>query len=106
MLVDKDGLVPGGDWNHHLNLWLAEYHVALIIFSRRAVEKSDWVAKEATILSWRADLDDAFKLIPVTINKELSCDKISRGYLGTVKIAVNQCIRDIESPKDRYCQLK
>ncbi len=100
VLVDKDGLIPGGDWNHHLNLWLAECHVALIIFSKRAVEKSDWVAKEATILSWRADLDDTFKLIPVTINNELSCDKLSTGYLGTIKIAVNQCIRDIESAQD------
>jgi hypothetical protein len=97
ILVDKDGLVPGQDWNHHLNLWLSECHVALIIFSTRAVEKSDWVAKEATILSWRADLDKAFILIPITMKDEISCDKLSEGYLGTIRIAVSQCIRDIEN---------
>ncbi|MHC4222077.1 MAG: hypothetical protein ACYST9_06615, partial [Planctomycetota bacterium] len=32
VLVDRDGLVPGEDWNHQLNLWLSECHVAIIIF--------------------------------------------------------------------------
>ncbi len=68
VLVDKDGLVPGEDWNHRLNLWLAECHVAIVLFSRRAIEKSDWVAKEAAILSWRAELDKDFTLIPVMLD--------------------------------------
>ena len=29
VLVDKDGLIPGNDWEHHLNTWLAECHVAV-----------------------------------------------------------------------------
>ncbi len=43
VLVDQDGLVPGADWNRQLDLWMAECHVALILFSKRAVEKSDCV---------------------------------------------------------------
>ena len=100
VLVDRDGLLPGEDWNHHLNLWLSECHIAIIIFSRRAVEKSDWVAKEATILSWRADLDEEFKLIPVTMKDEISCDKLSTGYLATIRIATSQCVRDIKNAQD------
>ena len=100
VLVDRDGLVPGEDWNHQLNLWLSECHVALILFSKRAVDTSAWVQKEATILSWRAELNDDFTLIPVTIKNETSVDDLAKDYLGTLKIDTNQCIRDIQSADD------
>ena len=91
VLVDKDGLIPGDDWNHRLNLWLAECHAAIILFSKRAVEKSGWVAKEAAILSWRAELDDGFTLIPVTLKGESTAQDLARDFLGTLRIDCVLC---------------
>ena len=67
ILVDKDehGLPAGIDWEKRLNEWLAECHAAIILFSKRAIENSNWVKKEATILSWRRELEKDFILIPV-----------------------------------------
>ncbi len=80
--MDKDGLIPGEDWNHQLNLWLAECHVAIVLFSKRAIEKSDWVAKEAAILSWRAELDKDFTLIPVMLDGESTPEDLAKDFLG------------------------
>jgi hypothetical protein len=100
VLVDKDGLVPGEDWNHRLNLWLAECHVAVVLFSRRAIENSDWVAKEAAILSWRAELDKDFTLIPVMLDGESTPEDLARDFLGVLKIDANQCIRNVKTAAD------
>ncbi len=84
VLVDKDGLIPGEDWNHQLNLWLAECRVAVIIlFSKRAIEKSDWVGKEAAILSWQAEVlaDKDFTLIPVMLDGESTPEDLAKDFL-------------------------
>ncbi|MCI0667911.1 MAG: toll/interleukin-1 receptor domain-containing protein, partial [Methylococcaceae bacterium] len=94
VLVDRDGLIPGEDWNHQLNVWLAECHVAIILFSRRAIEKSNWVAKEAAILSWRRELDSKFILIPVLLDGETSPEDLAKDFFGTLKIDTSQCIRN------------
>lgn len=100
VLVDKEGLVPGDKWNHQLNCWLAECHVAIILFSKRAIEKSDWVAKEAAILSWRAELDENFTLIPVLLEGESKPADLASDFLGALQIDTNQCIKDVKSAKD------
>lgn len=97
VLVDKDGLIPGDKWDHRLNLWLAECHVAIILFSKRAIEKSHWVAKEAAILSWRAELDTNFTLIPVMLDGETTPEDLARDFLGVLKIDANQCIRNAQT---------
>lgn len=86
ILVDRDGLIPGDDWNRELNLWLAECHAAVILFSRRALTLSDWVKKEAAILGWRAARDPGFTLIPVTIEGESSEKDLAAGYFGALDI--------------------
>ncbi len=92
ILVDRDGLIPGDDWNHELNLWLAECQAAIILVSRRAMEKSDWVAKEATILGWRKALDPKFELIPVTIDGESCPADLAKGYWGSLDMNRIQCV--------------
>lgn len=106
VLVDRDGLIPGDDWNHRLNVWLAECHVALILFSRRAIEKSHWVAKEAAILSWRAELNDEFKLIPVLLDGETTPEDLARDFLGVLRIDRSQCIRNATGANDILAGLK
>ena len=100
ILVDKDGLIPGEDWNHQLNLWLAECHVAIILFSKRAIEKSHWVAKEAAILSWRAEIDPAFKLIPILLDGQATPEDLQQEFAGTLQINRSQCIRNARDADD------
>ena len=97
ILVDKDGLIPGDKWEHKLNLWLAECHVAIILFSKRAIEKSDWVKKEAAILSWRAELNPQFLLIPVLLDGETTPENLAKDFFGTLKIDANQCVRNAKT---------
>ena len=106
VLVDKDGLVPGDQWNHRLNLWLAECHVAIILVSKRALERSDWVAKEAAILSWRAEIDPSFTLIPVALQGETTADDLTRGFGGSIRFGDSQCIRDACSAADILAGLR
>ena len=92
ILVDRDGLIPGDDWNRELNLWLAECHAAVILVSRRALDRSDWVAKEAAILGWRKALDPDFTLIPVTLEGE-SCEAdIAQGFFGSLDMGRIQAV--------------
>ena len=100
VLVDYAGLTPGEDWNHRLNLWLAECEAAIILFSQRALKQSRWVEKEATILSWRAELDPDFTLIPVTLKGQTTAEDLSKDLHGVLKIDVQQCIRDAETASD------
>ncbi len=91
ILVDKDGLIPGDDWNRELNLWLAECQAAVVLVSRRALERSDWVAKEAAILGWRRALDPDFVLIPVTIEGESTPADLAQGFFGSLDLGRLQC---------------
>ena len=86
ILVDWQGLTPGDDWNRELNLWLAECQAAIILFSKRALTLSDWVAKEAAILGWRRVLDPGFELIPVTIEGESSPEDLAGGFWGSLDL--------------------
>lgn len=92
ILVDRDGLIPGDDWNRELNLWLAECQAAIILVTKRALERSDWVAKEAAILGWRKALDPDFTLIPVTIEGDSKESDLSQGFFGSLDMGRIQCL--------------
>jgi hypothetical protein len=61
VLVDYDRLVAGRVWPRQLHEWMACCHSGLLLLTANAIE-SDWVLKEATILSWRCSLDETFRL--------------------------------------------
>lgn len=89
LLMDRDaggGLLPSDDWTRQLNLWLAECHAAVMLVTRRALERSDWVAKEAAILSWRWALDPDFRLILIPIEDECTCADLSAGFFGALDL--------------------
>jgi TIR domain len=72
VLLDKERLEPGDRWRAKLHLWLATCDAAVILFSRDAVgtkEKpgSDWVQKEATILTWRQALNRKLLIVPALL---------------------------------------
>ncbi|MCF1182440.1 toll/interleukin-1 receptor domain-containing protein [Marichromatium gracile] len=86
ILMDRNGLIPGDDWNKELNLWLAECQAAIILVSNRALEKSDWIAKEMSILSWRKALDPDFIFIPITIQGESNPNDLESGFWKSLDI--------------------
>lgn len=100
VLVDNDGLIPGDDWNRELNLWLAECQAAVILVTKRALERSDWVAKEAAILGWRKALDPDFNLIPVTIEGDSLASDLSQGFFGSLDMGRIQCLHANRSAAD------
>jgi len=102
VLVDKDehGLLVGHDWEKRLNEWLGECHAAIILFSKRARENSNWVKKEATILSWRRELDKEFILIPVLLNNQTNPEDLENDLFGTLRINKNECIQKAKTSQD------
>lgn len=107
ILVDKEGLEPGCDWEKRLNEWLAECHAAIILFSKRVVDlKSNWVKKEATILSWRRELEKDFTLIPVLLDGQSTPEDLEKDLFGTLRISKNQCVHSADKAQDIVNGLK
>jgi hypothetical protein len=103
ILVDKNAdhgnqeaeIYPGDDWELRINEWLAECDAAVILFNTTAIKKSDWVKKEATILSWRREVQENFTLIPVLFSG-VDPNQLKQGLYGVLRITKDQCITGIE----------
>lgn len=109
ILVDQDnehGLYPGCDWERRLNEWLAECHAAIILFSERARTKSNWVKKEATILSWRREIQENFTLIPVLLDGQTDPDDLEQDLFGTLRINKSQCIHHTHNAQEIVTGIK
>ncbi len=102
ILVDQDkhGLYPSCDWEQRLNEWLAECHAAIILFSKRARETSQWVRKEATILSWRREIEKGFKLIPVLLEGQCEPADLEQDVWSTLRILESQCKRSASTSQE------
>ena len=93
VLVDQGGEIPAGaDWELKLNEWMAECHAAVILFSKAALHDSDWVKKEAAILSWRREIEEGFTLIPVLLDG-LTPEDLAKGLFGVLRVNKDQCVR-------------
>lgn len=98
LLVDLN-LQAGDQWERRLNEWLFECHAAVFLFSLNAINKSEWVKKEAAILSARKSLDSSLKLIPILLDKQ-DAKVLTEGYFSTLRIQANQCVRNVTSAMD------
>ncbi len=94
ILVDYDGLKPSDRWEQCLDEWLYDCHAAVILFSRRAIEQSNWVRKEATILSWRAAVERDFKLFPVLLDDQTAADLDNDAYFCMLGLSREQCVQN------------
>jgi len=63
-LVDNTALVPGKEWPKQIHEFMAKCHAGVILLTEHALA-SAWVLKEATILAWRASIDESFHLFVV-----------------------------------------
>jgi hypothetical protein len=96
ILVDQF-IGTGKDWEKYLNLWLAECHAAIILYSKRALQQSDWVKKEATILYWRWQVEKDFSLLPVFFEDETEPEDAEEGFwkaIGLQQVNSATCPRD------------
>lgn len=64
-LLDRECLKGGDLWPTKLNSWLGCCDAAVIFLTPEALEKSDWVLKETTILCWRQLLRPSVAVFPV-----------------------------------------
>lgn len=92
VLVDYQELHSGDDWSHRLHMLLGECEAAIILFSRRAIEESDWVKIETTVLAHRRIVDSEFKLFSVTLPGQSKPEDLDRGYFGNLGLARWQAV--------------
>lgn len=64
VLLDLNRLEPGDDWCAKLHGWLGTCDGAVLLLSEDSIS-SEWVRKEATILTWRKSLRRELLLVPV-----------------------------------------
>jgi hypothetical protein len=80
VLVDAQCLQAGEEWPVQLHSMMAYAHAGLILLTRAAIARPDWVRNEAYILAWRRSLDPAFKLFYVLLDDVKSTDLSAAGF--------------------------
>lgn len=73
VLLDRRRLRPGDHWRKELHTWMGLCHGAVVLLSEDALLRSPWVKKEATVLGYRAEVDENFLLVPVLVPPVESC---------------------------------
>lgn len=94
ILVDYEGLKPSDRWEQCLDEWLYDCHAAIILLSKRAIGESNWVRKEATILSWRAAVEPGFMLFPVLLDGQTPADLDRDEYFRMLRVSSEQCVQE------------
>ncbi len=92
VLVDYQGLQPSDQWEQCLDDWLDACHAAVILLSKRACQ-SEWVKKEATILSWRAAIDADFLLFVVLLDGQRQEEIENDACFRTLRLSRFQFVR-------------
>ncbi|HXT51709.1 MAG TPA: toll/interleukin-1 receptor domain-containing protein [Thermoanaerobaculia bacterium] len=79
-LVDVDCLAAGEEWPQQLHAMMAYAHAGLLLFTRAAMNRPDWIRKEAYILTWRRSLDPSFKVFYTFLDDVVEKDLTDRGF--------------------------
>lgn len=94
VLIDKRFIETGDQWRERIHVALAECQGAVVLFDEQAM-KSPWVLKEATILSWRKDLeDDDFHFLPVRLGNVTQQQLADKDYSPLLLSEVQQAASD------------
>lgn len=90
VLLDADLIDPGDEWRAKLHRWLARCHGGVILFSREALA-SDWVFKEATVLTWRHALNPRVRVVPALLGdvrpEDTGMERFHPLQLGEIQFA-------------------
>jgi len=106
ILVDDQDLQPSDCWEQCLDEWLYDCHAAIVLLSRRAVGESNWVRKEATILSWRAAVEPEFALFPVLLDGLTPADLEQDDYFRMLGISRWQFVQAAACAQDILAGVK
>jgi hypothetical protein len=96
VLADYARLQDGAPWPKQLHEWLAKSHAGLILLTKDALA-SDWVLKEATILTWRQSLDDSFKVFIAYDKTVVTADSLKSYRYGPLSIPTIQRIDSLDA---------
>ncbi|MDR4485626.1 MAG: toll/interleukin-1 receptor domain-containing protein [Nitrospirales bacterium] len=83
-LRDRERLKIGEDWHKGLDQMIADCHGAVVLLSP-SVKDSEWVKREADILSFRKRVCRDFLLLPILIGDTKSQDLKRRGFEDLLK---------------------
>jgi hypothetical protein len=99
VLVDDVTLVAGDMWRARINLWVGGCDAAVILLSRAAL-KSDYVAYEASILSYRRSRQgDSLLLIPVLLD-DVSLGDLKKGRFMPAQLSEVEAIQGKTAPDE------
>lgn len=69
VVIDREQLGAGDEWRREIFTWLGLCEIAVVLIAPRALDPANpWVAREATILTWRRALDPSFIMVPVLVD--------------------------------------
>lgn len=94
-LVDYERLQDGAPWPKQLHEWLAKCHAGLILLTRDALA-SDWVLKEATILTWRQSLNDRFLVFVACDRKDVTEEALKQYRYGPLSLRTIERIDSLD----------
>ena len=94
-LVDYARLQDGAPWPKQLHEWLARCHAGLILLTKDALA-SDWVLKEATILTWRQSLNDRFLVFVACDKKDVTEDALKQYKYGPLSLRTIERIDSLD----------
>ena len=80
VLLDGECLRAGEEWPAQLNAMMAYAHAGLILLTRAAINRPEWVRNEAYILAWRRSLDPEFKVFYALLDDVTSSDLSASGF--------------------------
>jgi hypothetical protein len=91
VLLDRTELKPGDGWRKAINLWLGGCDAAVVLLSKAAL-KSYYVVYETSILSYRAEAEESFRLIPVFL-EDVDDAALRKSMLSPQQLAEYQAVR-------------
>lgn len=91
VLLDKQRLSAGVEWQLEIFSWLGHCHAAVILLSEDAL-KSSWVLQESTILNWRRQYEKQFTIIPALL-PSVSEDSLDDGWFSAINLRRIQMVK-------------
>ena len=95
MWADYDKLQDGLPWPKQLHEALARCHAGLVLLTKNALT-SDWVLKEATILTWRQALDSNFRVFVALDKTNVNANSLKEHRYGPLSIPTIQRIDSLD----------
>ncbi len=97
VLVDYACLRGGEAWPTQLHAMMAFAHAGVLLLSRQAMDRPDWVLKEAYILTWRQSLDPTFKVFYALLD-DVTRDEISQAGFAPANLPLIQSLQAKDGP--------